>query len=162
MMNKLCFEVVELLKANNLTLSSCESITGGLFSYKVTSVSGVSKVFKGALCAYQNEIKKSILGISSSLIDEFGVVSSQIAREMSRKTKEILKSDLSISFTGNAGPMALEGKEVGLVYISLSYDDKDETFEFHLSGDREQIRNNAVIEGFKIIKDKLGEIIKNR
>ena len=161
-MNNLFSEVVELLVENNLTLSSCESLTGGLFSQSVTSVPGVSKVFKGGFCTYQNEVKEHLLGISSSLIEEYGVVSSQIAKEMSRRTKNMLKSDLSISFTGNAGPMALEGKEVGLVYISLSFNDKDEVYELHLSGDRERIRNAAVVEGFEIIKNKLGEIIKNR
>jgi PncC family amidohydrolase len=155
-MNNIVNEVINLLIEKNITLSSCESLTGGLFSSLVTSLSGVSKIYKGGFCTYQTEVKEKVLNIPSSLIEEYGVVSSQIAKEMSRRTKEILNSDLSISFTGNAGPLAMEGKEVGLVYICLSYEDKDETYELHLKGDRNQIRNECVVKGFEIIKNKLG------
>ena len=35
--------------------------------------------------------------------------------------KQILDSDVCVSFTGNAGPDAMEGKPVGLVYIGILY-----------------------------------------
>lgn len=37
--------------------------------------------------------------------------------------KCILDVDLCVSFTGNAGPDAMEGKPVGEVYIGIAYED---------------------------------------
>ena len=57
-MNNQINKVIELLKESKLTLSSCESLTGGLFASIITSFSGVSSFFKGALVTYQNEVKE--------------------------------------------------------------------------------------------------------
>ena len=43
----LLIKVIDILKEKNLTIGAVESFTGGLFSSTLTSVSGVSKVFKG-------------------------------------------------------------------------------------------------------------------
>ena len=154
-MNKAINKVIELLKDSKLTLSSCESLTGGLFASTITSYSGVSSFFKGSLVTYQNNVKESLLGIPSELISKHGVVSKEIAYEMCKQTSSKLNSDISISFTGNAGPSAMEGKEVGLVYIGICYLNQIEVFEYHFQGERNSIREQVVEEGFKIIEKKL-------
>ena len=65
------------------------------------------KVFEGATeadCPY-------------SEIDTYGVVSQEIAGQMASHGKNLLNVDYCVSFTGNAGPTAMEGKPVGEVYI---------------------------------------------
>ena len=62
-------EVINLLKESNLTLGSCESLTGGLFSSTVTSYSGVSKFYKGCICSYSTLVKHDLLKIDQDLID---------------------------------------------------------------------------------------------
>ena len=149
-------EVIELLKESNLTLGSCESLTGGLFSSTVTSYPGVSKFYKGCICSYSTLVKHDLLKIDQDLIDTKGVVSKEIAYEMARSASMLLDTDITISFTGNAGPTAMEGKEVGLVYIGLKIKDDIKTFEYHFDGNRNSIREQVVIEGFNLIKKYLG------
>lgn len=156
-MKKIIDEVIDILKDSNYTLCSCESLTGGLFSSTVTSYSGVSKFFKGCICSYSTLVKEDLLGIDKSLVDKVGVVSSEVAKEMALSSSKLLKSDIAISFTGNAGPSAMEGKEVGLVFIGIKFLDEIETYKLLLKGSRNEIRENAVLEGFNILKDKLGK-----
>ena len=160
-MKKIIDEVIDILKESNYTLCSCESLTGGLFSSTVTSYSGVSKFFKGCICSYSTLVKEDLLGIDKSLVDKVGVVSSEVAKEMALSSSKLLKSDIAISFTGNAGPSAMEGKEVGLVFIGIKFLDEIETYKLLLKGSRNEIRENAVLEGFNILKDKLGKRGKN-
>lgn len=160
-MKKIIDEVIDILKDSNYTLCSCESLTGGLFSSTVTSYSGVSKFFKGCICSYSTLVKEDLLGINKSLVDKVGVVSSEVAKEMAMSSSKLLKSDIAISFTGNAGPSAMEGKEVGLVFIGIKFLDEIETYKLLLKGSRNEIRENAVLEGFNILKDKLGKRGKN-
>ena len=59
MINKdLLIEVIEELKKRNLSIGAVESFTGGLFSSTLTSVSGVSQIFKGSIVSYSSLIKE--------------------------------------------------------------------------------------------------------
>ncbi|MCE8170024.1 MAG: CinA family protein, partial [Candidatus Moeniiplasma glomeromycotorum] len=49
--------LVNLLAKHNLTLATCESLTGGLFASKLAKIPGVGKIFKGGLVVYSNEAK---------------------------------------------------------------------------------------------------------
>ncbi len=150
-------ELVDLLIQKNISLSSCESFTGGLFASSITAYPGVSKIFKGSIVSYQNEIKKDVLNIDDHIFKEFGVISDKMALEMAIKSRKIFNTDLSVSFTGNAGPSSLESKPVGLWYLGIAFNDETFVYEFHDSGSREDIRLNAVSKAFEI----LHEIIRN-
>ncbi len=148
-------ELVELLKQKNLTLSCVESLTGGLFASSITSIPGVSKIFKGGVVTYWTSIKEDVVHVDKDIIKQYGVVSSQCALEMARHGQELLTSDICISFTGNAGPDVMENKPVGLVYIGLKIKDKEFVKELHLQGNRQEIRNKCIIEGCKLIFEKI-------
>jgi nicotinamide-nucleotide amidase len=148
-------EIVKLLIDKNITIGSAESLTGGLFASTISNVPGVSKVYKGSIISYSTLIKENVLKISHELVSKVGVVSYEVAYEMANKVKDILDVDLALSFTGNAGPDAMEGKPVGLVYIGIAYENKVEVKELHLSGSRQEIRQKCVEEAFKLIKEKL-------
>lgn len=146
-------ELVEALVKQNLTISSSESITGGLFASSITSVPGVSSVYKGSVVVYQNEIKESILGIDHSVIVENGVVSKAVALEMVKSTKKLFNSDIAISFTGNAGPSNLESKPVGLWFLGVAFKDDVYVYEFLSKGSRDRIRKFAVKKASQVILD---------
>ncbi len=148
-------ELVELLKQKNLTLSCVESLTGGLFASSITNIPGVSKIFKGGVVTYWTSIKEDVVHVDKDIIKQYGVVSSQCALEMARHGQELLTSDICISFTGNAGPDVMENKPVGLVYIGLKIKDKEFVKELHLQGNRQEIRNKCIIEGCKLIFEKI-------
>ena len=145
----------KLFRQHGLTLGSVESFTGGLFAKEITSVAGASHFFKGAVVTYATEEKNRLLGISYEDIDEFGVVSEQIAEQMAKKGQELLNVDVCISFTGNAGPSAMEGKKVGEIYIGLAYLDQVEVYPFLLKGDRETIQKEGVKNALAILEKKI-------
>jgi len=116
--------LIELLTQKNLTLASCESLTGGLFTAVFTETAGIGQVFKGGLVVYSNEAKIKLAKISPSVLEKHGAISAECAKEMATNTQQLLGTDLAISFTGNASPTSQENKPVGLVYIGLAIKDK--------------------------------------
>ena len=64
--------VFQLLKEKGLTLGCAESCTGGLIAKRMTDLSGVSAVFRGGVVSYATEVKHTVLGVESALLDEFG------------------------------------------------------------------------------------------
>ena len=144
-------DLVSLFTEKKLTLSCAESLTGGLFASTITSIPGVSKIFKGGVVTYWNEAKANVISVSKDTIDEYGVVSSECASEMVRGVKKLFNTDVALSFTGNAGPTSMEGKPVGLVYIGIIVKETVFTFEYMFEGDRNQIREACVKQGIKKI-----------
>lgn len=134
-----------------LTLGSVESFTGGLFASEITSISGASTFFKGGVVTYATEEKVNVLGISKDLVDTYGVVSKECAEQMAIQGSRVLNVDYCISFTGNAGPTAMEGKPVGLIYIGV-FDGKNcHVLEKIIEGTRNFVRNEAILIAYEFL-----------
>jgi len=142
----------KLFREKGYTLGSVESFTGGGFADAVTSVSGASHFFKGAIVTYATEEKNRLLGISWDTIDKYGVVSQEVAGEMAGHGKPLLNVDFCVSFTGNAGPTAMEDKKVGEVYIGIAFADTCQVFAYQLDGSREEIKNKAINIAFDMLE----------
>lgn len=146
-------ELVTFLINRNISISSVESFTVGSFASLLGSFSGISKVYRGSLVSYQTCIKRDVLNIDEKVINEFGVVSKETAGLMAINGQKMFNSDICISFTGNAGPSAMEGKPVGLVYIGITFYDQVKTMCFQLNGSRQQIKEQAIYIGcYEILK----------
>ena len=143
--------VYKLLLENNLTVSFAESCTGGMLSNLFTQISGVSKVYKGGLVAYSEDIKKGVLNVSSKVIDTYSVYSDEVSKEMANNCLKLFNSDLSISTTGNAGPIVAERGGKGEVFVSVATKNEVFTERFTFHGNREQIINKASINGIELI-----------
>lgn len=119
-------EVVgQLLKEKGLTLAVAESLTGGLVGDRITNISGSSEYFMGDVVAYSNQAKVKLLGVKDSSLEQYGAVSSAVAREMAEGARRLFGTHLAISTTGIAGPTgATATKPVGLVYMAVASSDK--------------------------------------
>ena len=148
-------EINKLFRERGLTLGSVESFTGGMFAKEITAVSGASKFYKGGLVTYATEEKARLLGISKDDIEQYGVVSEQIAYQMAENGRDLLDVDVCVSFTGNAGPEAMEGKPVGEIYIGLSSKDGTLVFPYMLKGTRNSIQEEGVKNALEIIKENI-------
>lgn len=127
------------------TVSSAESLTGGLFSQKLTAFPGVSSIFQGGIVSYATSTKEHVLQVSRETLEQEGAVSSATAKAMAEQVRLLCKSTFGISFTGVAGPDKQEGKEVGTVFIGIAHEHgKTEVYPLTLSGTRNQIRDRAV------------------
>ncbi len=149
--------VVDLLLANNLTVSCAESCTGGMLSARLINVPGVSEVYKSGYITYSNKAKRKILGVRRSVIDKYGVISAETARDMAKGLAAITKADICVSVTGNAGPDAAENKPVGLVFIGCCIKGKTSVIEARFSGERNEIREAATAAALSFMRNNMLE-----
>jgi len=118
-------KVGQLLNANNLSISTAESCTGGLVGHRLTNVSGSSDYYLGGIVSYSNSVKENNLGVAIETLNKHGAVSYETAIEMAENVRSKLDSDLGLAITGIAGPRGgTDEKPVGLTYIALA-DGKD-------------------------------------
>lgn len=145
--------VATKLLEKNISISSAESCTGGMFATALTGISGISQVFDRSLVTYSNEAKMQELGVKKATLDAHGAVSEETAREMAEGLQKVSGSDLSISVTGIAGPGGGSAeKPVGLVYIGACYQGKTICREIHIRNvNRNWNRNFAVLSMLDVI-----------
>lgn len=150
----------ELLKKQNKSLCTAESLTGGKIASTIVSVPGASSYFKGSFVTYSNESKISMLNVSEETITKFSIVSSEVAVEMAKNAKEKLKSNYSIAVTGNAGPSVDNtNKSVGVVYIAIATDDKVYVEEFNFGKPRGRVIDKTVNKSLELLQK---ELLKNK
>lgn len=149
-------EVITALQGR--TLATAESCTGGMVGAALTAVPGSSKVYKGGVISYWSEIKHALLGVEEAALKQFGPVSSQVAAQMAKGARVALDADIAVSVTGLAGPGGDEfGNRVGTVFIGYADESGAIWEEYHFSGDREAVRQQAVGAALALI---LKEILR--
>ena len=152
-------ELANVLKERKWTITSAESLTGGLFQQEITSISGASSIFKGGIVCYSNEIKRDIVQVKQETLETYGSVSEECARELAENIMKIFGTDIGISFTGVAGPDELEGKPVGTIFIGIALKGRPSIVEkIKLSGSRGANRNRAVRYGCYFLLKYLREL----
>ncbi len=125
--------LAEMLTERNLTISTAESCTGGELAKMITSVSGSSKYFLGGMVAYSTEKKIKILNVSRQTVDEFTVVSEQVAQEMAKGCQQLFETHISLSTTGVAGPgKGEDGKDIGTVYYTIRINEQEVTSKLYM------------------------------
>lgn len=147
------------LLSRKLSIATAESCTGGRIADLITEVPGASRFFKGSVVAYQVEIKEAVLGVPDELISKHGVVSAEIAREMATRVRNLMKTDIGVSSTGNLGPEALEGKDVGLIYIGISIATYGTwTKQLRLRYSREENKQVVSVEALRFLIEMLSKV----
>jgi len=148
--------VVKLLKEKGLTVTTAESCTGGLVAARLINVSGASDVIKSGFITYCDESKHSVLGVPTRLLEKYGAVSEQVAESMAVGGAKLAGADACLSVTGIAGPDGgTEEKPVGLVYIGCCLEGKTIVREFRMRGNREKIREQAVVQALDLLRRRL-------
>jgi PncC family amidohydrolase len=155
-MEKLAYEMVELLRAKGVTLCAVESATGGLISHLITGVPGCSDVYMGSVTSYSNDLKMDIVGVKAATLEKYGAVSAPVARQMALGGKRLLGVDICIADTGIAGPTgATAGKPVGLFYIGLANADGVKSRKHIFNGTREENKMAAAKAALKWVAEYL-------
>lgn len=149
---------IEKLKKANFTLSVAESCTGGRIASNIVSFEGASQFFLGGVVTYSTLSKIRILNIDKKRIELYGVVSPEIAKDMSNAVKDLFGSDISISITGNVGSKSGDGlSPIGQVFISINFMNKVDVWEFNFNDDRNTNIESALSKVFIL----LNNILKN-
>ncbi len=137
-------ELVNLLLENNYTIGSVESLTGGMFASEIVGISGASQVYLGSIVSYANSVKEGLLEIDESIIKDYGVISEQVVRLMCDAGARLLNVDVTISFSGNAGPGVLDNKPQGAIYSCIKILNDYYVYYDELNGSRNEIRKEIV------------------
>ncbi|MCD8405698.1 competence/damage-inducible protein A [Tenacibaculum dicentrarchi] len=148
--------VGDLLIAKNKTVSTAESLTGGKIGANLVSIAGSSAYFKGGFITYTAELKEQLLGVSKQTIQEFSVVSKQVAKQMAVGCLKKLKTDFAIAVTGNAGPTTDDtDKSVGVVCIAIASKQRVEVYEFNFGEPREKVLNRTVTKALDLLRERI-------
>ncbi|RYJ40656.1 CinA-like protein [Flavobacterium anhuiense] len=151
----------KLLSKQNKTISTAESCTGGRIASLLSSVPGSSSYFKGSVVSYATEAKVNVLGVAQDLIDQFSVVSAEVASVMALNVKALLKTDYALATTGNAGPSKGDSDaEIGTVFIALATPDGVIVEEFSFGQPREKVIDRASVKSLEILQKEILKFVQ--
>lgn len=148
----------KLLHKSNATICTAESCTGGYLAHMITSVPGSSAYFKGSVIVYSNELKTSLLGIDSGLLNDHGAVSREVVEEMARQARNRLNSTYALAISGIAGPGGgTPEKPVGTVWIALAGPEGLNTKHFLFGNNRERNIHITALSALNLLRTSLNE-----
>ncbi|MDX1769525.1 MAG: CinA family protein, partial [Arenibacter troitsensis] len=150
------FVIAQLLTKKGMSLGTAESCTGGKIAQQITSIPGASAYFKGSIVSYATETKIELLKVSKATIDQFSVVSAEVAVEMATNLRKILKTDFAIATTGNAGPTKGDSDaEVGTVFIAVVSPKATVVEKYLMGSQRERIVQKTVNKAFEMLQKEI-------
>lgn len=149
-------EIIKKLKDKKIKISFAESITGGNAAASLVFFAGSSNYFNSSIVTYTNEQKIKLLNVKPKTLSRYGAISKQTAYEMAFNLKAKTESDICISFTGNAGPIVSENKQVGLTFITLVIFDKFYDYKFI---SKESKRLSIIVDTINFAFSKLNDLL---
>jgi nicotinamide-nucleotide amidase len=158
-----------LLRSRGLKLALAESCTGGLTAKLLTDIPGSSDFFQLSVVTYADAAKRDLLGVSASLLERHGAVSSEVAAAMAEGVltrghsqtdaaeADAGAADIGAAITGIAGPGGGSAeKPVGTVWFAVSRRNSTHGFTTRTErrtwpGDRESVRTWAAYCALQLI-----------
>ncbi|OIJ33460.1 MULTISPECIES: CinA family protein [unclassified Microbacterium] len=155
-------EALEALRERGWTLGVAESLTGGAVCAALVAIPGASAVLLGGVVAYATPVKHTLLGVDTDLLERYGPVYPEVARQMAAGVRgavavDGLPADVGVSTTGIAGPESPDGQPVGTVHIGVITPTVSRTRPFHFEGDREAVRAQTVAAVLDVLAAALRE-----
>lgn len=138
-------KVVGYLKDHELKLATAESCTAGLIVSELARVPGSGACLDCGLAVYSPESKNRYLKVSFETIDQHGLTSEAVAREMAIGAINRNNANIAVSNTGVAGPASGDDDTpVGTVCFAWAVRRGDQTAvdteTRHFDGDRNEVR----------------------
>lgn len=131
--------VGRLLKAQNQTVSTAESCTGGFIGHLLSKHAGSSNFFTGSIISYDNRIKTEFLDVPTSILMTVGAVSKEAVEQMAIAIRSKMNTNYGISVSGIMGPSGqTEEKPIGMVWIGVANKEKVVSKVFYLPFDRQK------------------------
>jgi nicotinamide-nucleotide amidase len=153
--HRLAARVGNHLKERRLLLATAESCTGGWVAQVVTAIPGSSAWFERGFVTYSDASKEEMLGVRGDTLALHGAVSEEVVREMAEGALRHSHAKVSVAITGVAGPDGgSPRKPVGTVWLAWAVAGRETRCRAaHYAGDREMIRQQAVMAALQGIID---------
>ncbi|OGT47839.1 MAG: damage-inducible protein CinA [Gammaproteobacteria bacterium RIFCSPHIGHO2_12_FULL_41_20] len=134
------------LKKHQWQIVTAESCTGGGLAYWLTTTPGSSAWFDRGFVTYSNAAKIEQLAVDIQIIEKYGAISAETAREMAEGALTHSHAQLSCAITGIAGPDGgTAQKPVGTVWFAWAGTSlPTQTCLKVFTGDRTAIRHQAI------------------
>lgn len=148
-----------LLTARGGKVSTAESCTGGGVAQAITAIAGSSQWFDYGFVTYSNEAKQHVLGVSAAILQAHGAVSGEVVEAMASGAARVASADFAVAISGIAGPGGgTPDKPVGTVWFAWRHPQGVISDCYHFSGDRESVRDQAVVIALRGLLDCLGAV----
>lgn len=142
-------------------LALAESCTGGLVAHRITNIEGSSRYFWGGVVSYSEEAKIKILGVSPLVVEQYGIVSEEVALAMAKGIRRLAGADVALGLTGFAGPGGGDKRAgVGTVCFAVNFKENTVTLRKVFKGEREEIKVLAAEEALLLLIKLLKENLK--
>lgn len=140
------------LLANQSSITTIESCTGGLVGAAITALPGSSAYYPGGFVTYSNELKQCMVGVSFTTLESHGAVSAETAVEMARGGINRTHAEHAIAITGIAGPDGgSPDKPVGTVWICVAHTrGQVDCRRFVFPGDRDEVRAHSCVNAIEM------------
>lgn len=144
--------VINLAVEKGLTLSTAESLTGGMISTALTAIPGSSQAFLGGVASYALSVKEHVLGVDAQLLIESGAVNERVAMQMAEGAARLTGANIAVAVTGIAGPGGAEaGKPVGTVCFGTFANGTSSSETRHFPGGREEVRAATTLTALQML-----------
>lgn len=131
--------VRSLLIAQQKTLSTAESCTGGYIAHLLTAMPGASAIFEGSIVSYSNQMKQNLLGVKAETLEKQGAVSEASVNEMLQGLLRATNTNYGIAVSGIMGPDGGNAeKPVGTVWIAVGDKTNQVRKRFHFRFNRQR------------------------
>ncbi len=139
-------DFLDLCRAQDLTVVTVESCTGGSVAGCLTEIPGSSDVLDRGYVTYSNQAKQEEVGVPADTLEEFGAVSAETARAMALGALARTGNGVAVAITGIAGPGGgTAEKPVGLVFTATACGDHVAVEQHMFPGDRAAVREATVV-----------------
>lgn len=133
--------VIENARQKGAKIAVAESLTGGMICSRLVNVAGSSAVLYEGFITYDASAKVRRLHVKLATIEENGVVSEEVCREMVQGLLTNNEIDFAIATTGCAGPSSDEyDTPVGLSYIGIGNREDIHVYDTFFDKERNEIR----------------------
>jgi PncC family amidohydrolase len=143
--------VLSLLQERGETVATAESLTGGRVAAALTAVPGASRSYLGGVVAYATSVKQEVLGVPATLLEQYGVISSECALAMARGAVAVTGAVWGVGTTGVAGPDSQDGHPPGTVHVGLVGPGVATALALELIGGRETIQDRTCVEALSAL-----------
>jgi nicotinamide-nucleotide amidase len=148
---------LEAAKKKGMRLATAETVTAGLVSACLTSVSGASQIFDRGYVLYHESAKATGLGVAEDVSKQHGAVSAEVTEGLAEGLLSNSGAAVTVAITGYAGPGGGNAKNpVGTVFVAAARKGVPVLAERHVfPGSRDNVRLEAVAAAIRLLHKQI-------
>ncbi|MBA1204131.1 CinA family protein [Pseudomonas capeferrum] len=148
--------VLDYLKEHELLLTTAESCTAGRMVALLSEIPGSGEVLESGYVVYSPTAKQRLLRVSADTIEQFGLTSVQVAREMAVGALQDSPANVAVATTGVAGPEPQGDIKPGTLCFAWAFAGEPIavfTRTLHFDGDREAVMHKSSLHGLEQVRN---------